>query len=304
MESLEVELNHLISSSMAEKTWKTYRTAAESLHSFRSQINLPDIWPVPLNDLLFYIAHLSLQGRSYSSVLTYLSGISYFHKIHNLPDPTKSFLVSKTVEGLKRNNPPKADTRVPISLALLKRIILSLPHICTSSYESVMFASAFSLCFFALLRVGEVTSDSKHDEGVHTLKGNDISFIDNDLHLHIKSSKSDQVGKSTTLIILGQSDEIICPVRLLRKYVKIRHPSKVTNLFIHFDGSNLTRYQFSSILQKSLSFCEVGGHFRSHSFRIGGCTEAKKAGIDDETIKIWGRWKSNAFSRYIRLKFS
>ena len=31
---------------------------------------------------------------------------------------------------------------------LLKRLIQSLPFVCTSVYESTMFASAFSLCFF------------------------------------------------------------------------------------------------------------------------------------------------------------
>ena len=44
---------------------------------------------------------------------------------------------------------------------LLKRLIQSLPFVCTSVYESTMFASAFSLCFFGLLRVGEITSQSK-----------------------------------------------------------------------------------------------------------------------------------------------
>jgi hypothetical protein len=38
------------------------------------------------------------------------------------------------------------------------------------------------------------------------------------------------------------------------------------NLFIHFDASNLTRYQFSYILQKSLNFCEEKGLYKPHSF--------------------------------------
>jgi len=50
-----------------------------------------------------------------------------------------------------------------------------------------------------------------------------------------------------------------------------------------------------------LSFCEIRDHFRSHSFRIGGATEAKRLGVDDETIKKWGRWTSDAYLKYLRL---
>ena len=230
-----------------------------------------------------------------------MTGISYLHKIQDLEDHTKSFLVSKTLEGLKRSNPPKSDLRLPISVHLLKRIICSLQYVCSSTYEAALFASAYSLCFFALLRVGEVAAESKADSGVHVIKYFDISFVGRDLCLNIQSSKSDQLRKASTLIILQQKDESICPVRLLKQFLEIRSPLNFANLFIHFDGSNLTRYQFSALLQKSLAFCEVDGHFRPHSFRIGGCTEAKRAGIDGDTIKLWGRWSSNAYARYIRL---
>jgi hypothetical protein len=60
---------------------------------------------------------------------------------------------------------------------------------------------------------------------------------------------------------------------------------------------------FHDILQKSLVFCEVPGHFKPHSFRIGGATEAKRLGVTDDIIKQWGRWNSNVYLKYIRLNF-
>lgn len=291
---------------MAQSTWKTYKTAAESFNMFRSHYNLQEIWPVPLNDLIYYIAYLSLKGFSVSTVTTYISGISYLHKIRCLQDNTKSFLVTKTLEGLKRKKPKTSDPRVPISLDLLKRLIASLQYICPSVYESYLFSSAFSLCFFALLRVGEIASNSKCDAGIHVVRFKDVSFADyngeSELHLNLQSSKTDQFSSNTTLIIRAQKDDSFCPIRLLRKFLHIRSLSDASsNLFVHFDGSNLTRYQFSTVLKKALDFCEVKGHFRSHSFRIGGATEAKRLGVDDETIKIWGRWSSDAYTSYIRL---
>ncbi len=290
---------------MADSTWKIYKTAVESFQSFRKLYNLQDTWPAPLYDLLFYIAYMSHTGLSASTITIYISGISTMHKLNGQTDNTKSFLVTKILKGSKRKNSPKADLRLPVSFNLLKRLIQSLPFVCTSVYESTMFASAFSLCFFGLLRVGEITSQSKGRAGKHVIHISDIKRVRKqdsvDLHLMIRSSKTDQHSHSTTLIICSQTDNSICPVHLLKGYLEVRQHALDSNLYLHFDGSDLTRYQFSIVLQRALSFCEVKGHFRPHSFRIGAATEAKRFGIHDDVIKKWGRWTSDAYTKYIRL---
>ena len=52
---------------------------------------------------------------------------------------------------------------------------------------------------------------------------------------------------------------------------------------------------------KNVSFCEVPFHIRSHSFRIGRATEMAKNRVDEETIKLCGRWISDSYLRYIRI---
>ena len=115
---------------MADSTWKTYKTAVESFQSFRKLYNLQDTCPAPLYDLLFYIAYMSHTGLSASTITTYISGISTMHILNGHTDNTKSFLVTKILEG------SKADLRLPVSMNLLKRLIQSLPFVCTSVYES------------------------------------------------------------------------------------------------------------------------------------------------------------------------
>jgi hypothetical protein len=92
-----------------------------------------------------------------------------------------------------------------------------------------MSASAFSLAFFGFLRVGEFTADKKSECGSHIIQFEDFSFVNSrdstDLHLNIRSSKTDQTGAMTTLIICSNSDRSICPVRLLQTYLNIRHRS-------------------------------------------------------------------------------
>jgi hypothetical protein len=130
---------------------------------------MSDMWMTcfPARPLLWLVIspYMSHTGLSASTITTYISGISTMHKLNGQTDNTKSFLVTKILEGSKRKNSPKADLRLPVSMNLLKRLIQSLPFVCTSVYESTMFASAFSLCFFGLLRVGEITSQSKGRAG-------------------------------------------------------------------------------------------------------------------------------------------
>lgn len=280
----------------------------ESLDKFRNYYNFGNSWPVPSLHLQHYIAYLSRTGISAATATTYLSGISHAHKIRNLFDHSKSFLVSKMIEGMRRRC-KSHDLRTPISINVLKTLISSLYSVCTSSYEAVLFASAFSLAFFALLRVGEITSVSKRESGRHALKLKDIVLNSikgcEELQVRIASSKTDQLGKSVTLILGEQDDVSICPIRLMKSFLLVRGSvNRDSQLHIHFDSTPLTRYQFCAVLKKALAFCGedmAGCHYRSHSFRIGGATEAAKKGVPEDAIKQWGRWTSNAFGSYIRL---
>jgi hypothetical protein len=48
-------------------------------------------------------------------------------------------------------------------------------------------------------------------------------------------------------------------------------------------------------------FRSVGlASIHGHSFRIGGATEHLRRGLSVNLLKIQGRWKSDAFERYIR----
>jgi hypothetical protein len=113
-------------------------------------MGFPKIGPSRLMCCFIY-AYLSCTGFSSSTVTTYISAISHFHKLNGFYDHTKSFLVIKAVEGFRRKTAKRSDIRVPISLSLLTKLIGSLTYVCKSSYESSMSASAFSLAFFGFL---------------------------------------------------------------------------------------------------------------------------------------------------------
>ena len=306
LEDLTAEADSLIAHSLAKNCWKTYKTALESFYKLRLEYGLLDSWPAQLDELINFIAYLSLKSISPSTISAYISGISYAHKIRGLGDRTHSFIITKMLEGLRRRSPAKLDLRTPVSISLLQKIISALPSVWFSHFEACLFSSVFSLSFFALLRVGEITTESKSVLGPHVICRQDVNFnvIDGrlELQLRIRSSKADQRQNSVTLIIPEQDTEL-CAVKILHNYLNMREPSPLSPLFLHFDGSYLTRFQFNAILRKTLQFCGVKDHIRSHSFRIGGTSELARKGVLDNDIQKWGRWASDAYSSYIRLNF-
>jgi TPP-dependent indolepyruvate ferredoxin oxidoreductase alpha subunit len=48
---------------MASGSWKTYKTAVDSLEIFRKIYKMNPIWPVPVGILAQFIAHLSYKGH-------------------------------------------------------------------------------------------------------------------------------------------------------------------------------------------------------------------------------------------------
>jgi hypothetical protein len=159
-----------------------------------------------------------------------------------------------------------------------------------------------------MLGVSEITVTSKTDESGHALNFEDVTFHkmgdQGEMHVQIRSSKTDQKANSITLVLQKQTELDICPVYLLQSFLRVLFSGikGSDKLYVPFDGSALTRYQFCSVLQKCfLSFCEVPFHIRSHSFRIVRVTEMAKHGVDEETIKLCGRLISDSYLRYIRI---
>ena len=115
--------------------------------------------------------------------------------------------------------------------------------------------------------------------------------------LTIRQSKTDQLGLKT-ILFLSETGDLACPVSSMSNFRAVRTQAVQNSrqFMVHFDVNPLTRYQFLSILAKTVQFCNI----TSHSFRIGAATEAAMRGIPDHTIKQWGRWKSGAYVSYIR----
>ncbi len=95
-------------------------------------------------------------------------------------------------------------------------------------------------------------------------------------------------------------DKTCCPVQALLKYLKLRG-TKSGPLFIHSNGLPVSRDEVAEILKQTLMLInEDPTQYNTHSFRIGRLCSAAENGATETQLRLLGRWKSNAFLKYLR----
>ena len=205
------------------------------------------------------------------------------------------------IERGKAGKAPR--TRLPITPLILKKMrpIWIGQH---QSHNSVMLWAASLTTFFSFCRSGEITieNEKEYDPQLH-LSFSDIT-VDNAespkvISLNIKRSKTDQ-GAVGVRVILGETDDDICPVSVLMEYLSRRGDSPGA-LFQWDNRVPLSKTKFVEAVCQALTTAGLPAKdYSGHSFRIGAATTAATAGLEDSTIQTLGRWKSSAYQLYIR----
>ena len=119
------------------------------------------------------------------------------------------------------------------------------------------------------------------------------------LKIFLKRSKTDQLGKGSEIFI-GRTSCQLCPVAAVTAYM-VRMGHQDGTFFMIQDGQPLTKEKFVREVRTAIqTACLPYQSFAGHSFRIGEATAAAKAGVEDSTIRMLGRWSSSAFLAYIQ----
>ena len=112
----------LLGASLSTTSLNTYRGPWHLFRQFYSdRLHLQGpIFPISTEHLALFIAYLAEQKYVASTVLTYISALSFPHHLASLPDPTKMDMIQLALRGYSKLN-PSHDTRLPISLPLLEK---------------------------------------------------------------------------------------------------------------------------------------------------------------------------------------
>ena len=148
----------LLSLSVSPATHATYKRAYESYLTFHSRhYHNRSVFPIKPFQLAQFIAFQSEAGYKGSSIQTQISGITFLQRIMGFENPADNFLVKKLlVSAHKTAQSP--DKRLPITIPILRSLLLSLPQVVGTPFEVKLYKAMFLLAFFALLRVGEMAT--------------------------------------------------------------------------------------------------------------------------------------------------
>ena len=219
-----------------------------------------------------------------------------------IPDPTGSFMIIQMLKSLHKGN-LAADTRLPIDKNLLGKLIHATQFTTSSLYERSLFSAMFSLAYHAFLRVGEMTTRSAAAQNPHLLHLSNIHWGEGYITVTFLSYKHSQ-GTSFSLRIEQGPNNTECPLVIMKAFLQRRGPSQGP-LFRHQSGQPILRQDFDRALKRALAFNKLDSQaFKGHSFRIGAATSAAAIGLPDSRIRQLGRWKSDAFKKYIRSSYN
>lgn len=301
---LELKAVQLIVHSLAPSSQQVYVRALKAYALFHlSHFHNSQFLPISAHALILFLTDMHNRGFASSTIHTTFGSLSFFNKLLGVHHSDQSFLIKKLLAGLQRGSQPSF-TRLPIHISLLHRMI---DHILSTDclpYSSLLLRSMFLLAFHALLRVGEFTV--RNPSLAHaTLQLADISFIHEQhstvLQVTLRHFKGNIDLQPFRLVIPSSSVSAYCPVITLKSYLSIRgnYPGP---LFLDDKGCPVSRHAFSTSLRNILTSLGItSSDYKPHSFRIGAATTACSLGIPDNLIQRMGRWKSDAFKRYIRL---
>ena len=289
----------LLDNALAVSTGKSYQRTIDTFDKFcRSELNLSKLFPADTRAVVSFVAFLFKAGYAHSSIVTALSAISYSHKIRSFVDPTAAFVVNKLLQGASYLR-PSVDPRAPITKPVLHSLVKSTPNVTECYYHNAMLSSTYLLAFHAFLRIGEIVVSSL-DKAHSVLQLDQVTVSSKECVAIFHSYKHYQ-GPPVSLVISNIKGSLFCPVQHMKSYLLLRGASSGP-LYCFPNGSPISRSFFNQHLHKSLIWAGLSTSlYKGHSFRIGAATTAAIMGVSGDDIQRMGRWKSQAFRKYIRI---
>ena len=280
---------------IADTSTAVYTSGLRKYLGFCRQVDRPSF---PLSQHLLELFVVSVASSlSFATIRVYLAGLQYFSTVWGYPCAIRKMKrLHYVLRGVRRLQ-GDSRSRVVRQPFTFQQLLLFVSFIATrfNTFDALMLKAVVSVAFFSLLRSAEYTVQSGRIWDPSSELGVDdvLWGASDEVSLNIKSSKTDPF-KAGVRIYLTKLACPLCPVDALRNYLSVRGLSWGP-LFLFSDGVFLTRARLSSLIK--LCFPQVS--LDTHSFRIGGASLAAQSGVPPLLIKKLGRWRSNAFLRYL-----
>jgi hypothetical protein len=202
-------------------------------------------------------------------------------------------------------------SRLIMTLPLLKILGHEIAKISWSMDSKRVFWSACCLAFFGSFRMCEILmSSEKHFSEKH-LSWSRVSFSPSDFAtIHIGLPKINKFSSGDFIDIFKIENENFCPFSCLWNLKKTKNSFVEKNfpVFTFDNGLFLTTDKFTKTICSLLS-SHLGPNAKlisGHSFRAGipSAIANNPNLLSNDDVCKWGRWNSDCFKNYTRLKIT
>lgn len=255
-------VNQYLQAALSENTRKAYRTDLKQFIQWGGRI------PSSPQRVALYLAEHAEQ-LSFSTLRRRLVAIGKAHEARNLPSPTQVGIVKATLHGILRLNGSKRRRVEPVLLNDVQKMVKGLRGMSGLRDKALLlvgFSGALRRCELVSIRV------------------EDVSFVEKGMVIHLRRSKTDQVGKGRDIAVPFLRGNY-CPVKALRSWIEFsgirsgavfRRVDRYGNLL----GKALSSQSVALIIkQRAESIGMNATLYSGHSLRAGLVTSAAKSGV-------------------------
>ncbi len=147
---------------MKPKTTKLYQRAWDMFTTFTRGVYRKEI-VVPLSEshIIMFIAHMEERGYARVTIRTFISALSYPHKMRSLPDPARGWVVKTMLDTLREGQGRRH--RLPIGEKLMLRMVKTTNRQWNPEKARIMTA-IFMILYHVCLQIGKLRGE--HGERV------------------------------------------------------------------------------------------------------------------------------------------
>jgi hypothetical protein len=301
----------LIRASLSTSSWNKHLSAIHCFNDFRKMHKINS--PLQNTDICNFINFvLNTKKLRHSTAKSYVSSLEFYLKLQNLDSSCCNDLLVKSMlkgaENLELYNEITKNCRRAMSFPLLKILSHCIASKSWPELDKQCFWTAFTVAFYGSFRFGELVSESaKSYNKKETLLWSDVVFGNDFAVIHIKISKN-KIKKGEYIDLFLQKDNHYCPVKALLRLKKLTDTTHNTPVFRLTNGELLTSSRINTTLYELLLpvIGETAKLITGHSFRaaLASALATRPDIASSEEVQAWGRWSSNSFLLYTRLKLN
>lgn len=305
------QIRDTIAKAWTQSTLETYAAGLLAFHVFCDKHGIPEDQRAPASTDLVAAWITTMAGHyAGTSVSNYLNGVRAWHLIHGvewqMKDNELEALIRSTVKRQPIDSQP--EKREPYTVDYISKILNDFDL--NDPFDAAC-ASCLTTTFYAVGRLGEFTvrnltafSSSEHITPANVREETDRNGFKTTI-FHVPKTKSDQ--KNGEDLYWSKQTGPTDPKQLFDNHMCINKPAASQPLFAYrFTQSNgktimkpLTK---TALLQRIKKGAESQSLkvLQGHGIRIGGTLEYLLRGVPFDSVKVIGRWKSDAFLIYLR----